>query len=364
MTVRRHVLNLGGKTVDVRIGVEALEELPRMLKGVVGAPRRAALVHAAALDEAILTTVRRALIDVGFKIEDVALAPEVDVSRAEAALTVWSQMTACGLTKDDLLVGVGDAPLCSLVAFCAHVWCGGMSSALIPLTLDAMVTAATVMRPLSVGAGPAVIETTPMPTLVVSDVSLLDAAPVDDLRLGYVTLMGSMLADSRKNWDAFGALIPRLNQRDALATIEAISIAQLGRRGVLMSAVPAARNALTYGVETARALRSCLGDNIPWYALLAEGMRFEARLAVDAAKLNPDIVFEQDDRFEDLGIEELRFTLDAEALIQTLKAVMAERSNRFMLALPKIPGTIRLTSVPDDVLERHAQAYVASRREA
>ena len=34
-----------------------------------------------------------------------------------------------------------------------------------------------------------------------------------------------------------------------------------------------------------------------------------------------------------------------------------------MLSLPKRPGTIRLSSVDDEVLARHAEAFLASRAE-
>ena len=39
------------------------------------------------------------------------------------------------------------------------------------------------------------------------------------------------------------------------------------------------------------------------------------------------------------------------------------RSNRSMLPLPAALGAIRLTSVEDEVLDRHAHAYLASRKE-
>ena len=92
-------------------------------------------------------------------------------------------------------------------------------------------------------------------------------------------------------------------------------------------------------------------------------MRFEARLAVEAAKFDVDAVFEQDDRFDDLGIEELPFKLDVDRFIDALKETNARYSNRLLFALPKNPGIIRLTAVTDDVLVRHASAYVASRAE-
>ena len=97
--------------------------------------------------------------------------------------------------------------------------------------------------------------------------------------------------------------------------------------------------------------------------LLSEGMRFEARLAHDACDFDIDYVFEVDDCLEDFGIEEFAFDLEPAAYIEEFRRQQFVRSNRSMLPLPAALGAIRLTSVEDEVLERHAHAYLASRKE-
>lgn len=109
-----------------------------------------------------------------------------------------------------------------------------------------------------------------------------------------------------------------------------------------------------------------LGDaasQVPAYQLLSEGMRFEARLAHDACDFDIDYVFEVDDCLEDFGIEELAFDLEPTAFIEEFRKQQFALSNRSMLPLPAALGAIRLTSVEDEVLERHAHAYLASRKE-
>ncbi len=138
---------------------------------------------------------------------------------------------------------------------------------------------------------------------------------------------------------------------------------QQARRNVVKAANPSARHALSYGRATARALARCLGPEAPGWALLSEGMRFEARLAVEAAGLDADIVFDQDDLFEDLGIEEYGFSLDAEDFVRALKEEHARRSNRFSPPASQIGGHHSVNGASDDVLMRHARAYVASRAE-
>ena len=128
-----------------------------------------------------------------------------------------------------------------------------------------------------------------------------------------------------------------------------------------MATNPSARHAFDFGKTGERTLRACLGDaasQVPVYQLLSEGLRFEARLAHDACDFDIDCVFEVDDCLEDFGIEELAFDLEPAAYIEEFV-----RSNRSMLPLPAALGAIRLTSVEDEVLERHAHAYLASRKE-
>ena len=51
-----------------------------------------------------------------------------------------------------------------------------------------------------------------------------------------------------------------------------------------------------------------------------------------------------------------------QGIIEALRAERFRVANRFQLALPKYPGVIRLSSIDDEVLERHARAFIASRK--
>ncbi len=68
------------------------------------------------------------------------------------------------------------------------------------------------------------------------------------------------------------------------------------------------------------------------------------------------------DHLEDLGIGELSFDIDPAEFIEALRAERVRVANRCQLALPKYPGVIRLSSIDDEVLERHARAFIASRQ--
>ena len=366
--IRRQLINFQNRSVDVRVGLGAFEELSRMFASAVGKPKRAMVVSNSAVSDRFGEIVEHALVDAGFAVSELSL----EVSPAGATLAdadaVFGALSANGITCDDLIVAVGDASMCSVVAWCANQWCGRTECALLPTTFDAMLTAATTMEPLVASATNALpaIAIRPEPGLVVCNLDLVREADPEDLKLGCAVLVGTMLSSSKSRWNQFSETVPEILAGEEVALVNAVQWSQTARKDVLMATNPSARHALDFGKTGERTLRTCLGDTaarVPAYQLLSEGMRFEARLAHDACGFDIDFVFEVDDCLEDFGIEELAFDLEPAAFIAEFRRQQFARSNRTMLPLPAALGAIRLNAVDDDVLERHAQAYLASRKE-
>lgn len=361
--IRRKLVNFPDTSCDYRVGPGALNELGPMVKSVVGVPKRAVIVCEEELADGVALTVSRALIDAGFSVSDLSLPAGEQPSTLTFAAQLLEALARTGATADDLIVAVGGAGLCGLTQFCARAWCGGTAAVLIPTTLDGMATVATSMPGLEVGGAPAMAWLPSRPAMVVADLDLVAAAPVKARRLGYLEFLTSALLDCRRAWDRLGEQIPRLLTADEVPLVDALSQAQSARLMAEKSVSPSARAARFFGTVTARALKSCLDGDIPWYRLLAEGMRFESRLGVEAGRFEPDDMFELDDRLEAFGIEELAFELEPARFVDALRAECFKRSNRFLLPLPQMVGSIRLTVVEDDLLNRHAEAYLASRAE-
>ena len=366
--IRRQLINFQNRSVDVRVGFNAFSELSRMFASVVGKPKRAMVVWNSAVSDCFGEIVEHALVDAGFAVSQLSL----EVSPAGATLAdadvVFGALSTNGITCDDLIVAVGDASMCSVVAWCANQWCGRTECALLPTTFDAMLTAATTMEPLVASASKALpaIALRPEPGLVVCNLDLVREVNPEDLKLGYAVLVGTMLSSSKSRWNQFSEMVPEILAGEEVALVNAVQWPQTARKDVLMATNPSARYALDFGKTGERTLRACLGDaaaHVPAYQLLSEGMRFEARLAHDACDFDIDYVFEVDDCLEDFGIEELAFDLEPTAFIEEFRRQQFARSNRTMLPLPAALGAIRLNAVDDDVLERHAQAYLASRKE-
>jgi len=366
--IRRQLINFQNRSVDVRVGLGAFEELSRMFASAVGKPKRAMVVWNAAVSERFGEVVDHALVDAGFAVPQLLLEVSPDGATLSDADVVFGALSANGITCDDLVVAVGDAATCSVVCWCANQWCGRTECALLPTTFDAMLTVATTMEPLVASGDHALpaIAVRPEPGLVVCNLDLVREAGPEDLKLGYAVLVGTMLSSSKSRWNQFSETVPEILAGEEVALVNAVQWSQTARKDVLMATNPSARHALDFGKTGERTLRVCLGKaaaQVPAYQLLSEGMRFEARLAHDACDFDIDYVFELDDCLEDFGIEELAFHLEPAAFIAEFRRQQFARSNRTMLPLPAALGAIRLNAVDDDVLERHAAAYLASRKE-
>ena len=363
MTVRRQLINFGKEHTDFRVGDGAFDDLPRMLRGTVARSQRAVLVAQEEALELCGETVRRSLVDAGFKVSEFVVAKGEKIATMDRAVKLFEALDEAHITAEDLVVALGDADACALVTFCANSWCGGVPYVMLPTTLDAMASSPTVMRGLDSGDSFSMVSLRPHATLVVCELNLVLGRPIEEVGLGLVQIVAAYLCESRRYWDRIEEVVSGLAGGTAGSYMVALAETQTSRVNSIKATSPSARTALLFGYTTACALHDCLGPDVPEYQLLAEGMRFEARLASEVMEFPVEEVFRIDDSFEELGIEELPFSLDTDEFIQAIKAERFKRSNRFMLPLPKRAGFVRLTAVDDEVLERHADAYLGSREE-
>lgn len=242
MTIRRKLLNFGTRSTDLRFGCGAFSELSKMLAGAVGRPCRAFMVADADLPEDLVLNVRRSLIDAGYRVDEVALDGEAASSFATVG-GLFVRLASFGLTAEDLVVGVGSAPVCSISAYIARSWCGGCACALVPTTLDAMIMAPTQMVPLSVGAHDAGVSLAPEVGLVICDLDLVRAFDSQRNGLGYVLMCAASLAESRKCWESFESTVEGMVAGSEVSLMEAFTSAHTSRMNTVKSASPSARRA-------------------------------------------------------------------------------------------------------------------------
>ena len=72
-------------------------------------------------------------------------------------------------------------------------------------------------------------------------------------------------------------------------------------------------------------------------------------------------MFTQDELLERLGVGTVEAEVEPGAFVEAIKRERFARTNRFMLALPRAIGRVRLTAVETETLTEHVGAWCASR---
>ena len=67
----------------------------------------------------------------------------------------------------------------------------------------------------------------------------------------------------------------------------------------------------------------------------------------------------QDELLSVLGLGTVSATVDPDALLHEMRACAHLRSNRFMLAVPRAFGRVRLATIEDARLKAHLEAWCA-----
>ena len=359
----RQWVSLPGGSCDVRLGTGVLDECTAVLKGAVGRPRASALVVGSGVDEDVVELLRRHLSDAGYTSE------RVDVPSGSAVRTVASaSQLLCDLgetliTADDLVVAVGDVDVCSLASYACSQWCGGTPLVMVPTGQTALVEAAVSPRGIDVGSRSRLLQVRPSVKHVLfdADVALADQ-PTEDAMMARVLMVVTAMCDSEA---AFSRLWDRTE--DICAGNREVLFDQLQdtvklRGKMLSSTALATRQSLSYGEAFAGALQRLVADLAPSTAR-AEALRFQARLACGEGLLEVDDVLAQDELLDSLELPMVSTSLDPDALIAAVRDVRFERSNRFLMGLPRQLGRVRLAAVSDERIAEHVAAWCASRAE-
>lgn len=362
VTRQRQWVTLRGTSMDLRVGAGLVETISNDLASAVGKPHAALIAAAPDTPADVVETLRRGLTDKGFAVSVVDLPDGEDAYPFAAVQGVYASLAEAGITSDDLVVALGHEGALSLAsAACAH-WCGQVLVGLIPLDYASAVTAATTPRPLDVPGHARMVAYPGSARFEICDVDLLDALSTeDDVLLCRAHMVATAMADSAKAfeklWDAADDIVA--HDRNRIAEFLATTVK--GRGKIVASSSVAIRQSIDYGQSLRRALREVVSPDVPESTLLAEALRFAARLAAAGETLSIDDMFTQDELLERFGLGTVACEVDADALLAAIEAERYARTNRFMLALPRALGRVRLSAVNPETLDEHVRVWCATR---
>ncbi len=359
VTRQRQWVTLRGTSMDARVGAGLLVDMAHDIRSVVGKPKACALAHEPAAPAEMVETLRRGLTDQGFLVHKIELEAGEKARSVEAAAKVQAALAEVDITADDLVVAVGDVDSLSVMAFVCPTWCAGVPLVEVPLSLTAAVVAGATPRALSVAGHEAMVGLDAQTRFEICDLDVLcrDANPAEDALLAYAFMVATAMSDCEKAvsklWDRADDIV----SGDANALAEQLSETIKSRGKVVASSSLAIRQSIAYGQVFASALRGLVPADVPASAILAESLRFSARLSVGLEDLSVDDMFTQDELLDKFGLGYVEAQVNAAELIDAIKAECFKRTNRLMLPLPRALGRVRLAAVDDELLREHVGAW-------
>lgn len=358
--LRRQWISLPHGSCDARVGEGAVSVISPTLHVTTSERPRCAYLVEEGVSPELVEAVRRELVDAGYEVmhHNVALGAR---SYADAA-RLLETLEKDGITADDLVFALGGVDTLSLACHAAGCWVGGVRLALMPLDAQALLEAPVTPRWLSCGDKPAMVAVEPCAKQVFFDPSVSEIRATSETSLMARALMvATAVAESERSfsrlWDNASALME--GDKGTLATLLAETLKSRGH--LVSSTALAVRQSATYGLDVMRALAVCV-PSAPASTLLAEALRFSARISAGLGKLSVDDMFAQDDLLQALGLPELVCDVEPAQLVDALRAVRFERTRRFLVSIPQQLGRVRYTAVDDGMLLEHVTAWCESHR--
>jgi 3-dehydroquinate synthase len=275
----------GDRPYDVVVGSGLLGELPAMIGPDVA---RVAVIHPRAL-RVTGEAVRDDLMSQGYEAHAVEVPDAEDAKTAEVAAFCWSVLGRIGMTRSDVIVGVGGGATTDLAGFVAATWLRGVRCVLIPTTVLGMVDAAVGGKTgINTAEGKNLVGAFHPPAGVLCDLATLASLPANE----YVT----GLAEVVKAGFIADPVILDLIEQDPVeaARPDGKHVAELVERSVRMKAdVVAAdlresgmREILNYGHTLGHAIEKL--ERYQWRhgAAVSIGMVFAAELGRIAGRLD------------------------------------------------------------------------------
>lgn len=359
---KRQWVTLRGSSMDLRVGAGIVDGIAHDISSAIGRPRACALAVEPGAPADLVETLRRGLTDQGFQVHVFDLPAGEEAHAFSSIEKVFAGLAEAGITSDDLVVAVGhEGALSHAGVACAH-WCGQVMIAEVPLDLASAITAAVTPRGLDIAGRQRMVVLDGTARFEICDLDVLLAnSTEEDVLFARAMMVAAAMADSDKAVGALWDAADEVAAGDKCALVSALTECIRSRGKVVSSSSVAIRQSAEYGQTLRRALRAVLGVGEPESALLADAMRFAARLSVAGENLSIDDMFTQDELLERLGLGTVKAAVDADELVAAIQKERFARTNRFMLALPRALGRVRLTAVETETLTEHVRAWCASR---
>jgi len=312
-----------------------------------------------------LEPVRTGLEEAGFTVSVLEVAAGEQSKDYTVAHELWENLARQGLHRDGLIVALGGGMVGDLAGFVASTYLRGVDCIQIPTTLLAMVDSSVGGKTaINLAAGKNLVGSFAQPLLVVVDLNTLTTLPACEWDNGLAEIAKSALLEGGQLYSWLNEYADDLRKQGKGAVQQAVvrTLAFKGRVVVADEKEAGVRECLNYGHTFAHALENVAGyGTISHGRAVAEGMRFAATLAQEAADVSEAYKIEQNTLLEALGLVEFCDYYPADDLFEAMVSDKKVRNNEMRFVFVTDPGTWKTVVVDVDLLKIHLILWAQAR---
>jgi 3-dehydroquinate synthase len=356
MTTQRLKVTLDtGSSYDIRVGTGLLAKLGEHVGAATASPAgRAVVITDSNVGPLYLQQTREALSTAGFEVFDLTV-PAGEISKSlEVAGELFDALGLLNIGRDGLIVALGGGMVGDLAAFVASTWLRGISCVQVPTSLLAMVDSAVGGKTaINIKAGKNLVGSFKQPIYVQADLMTLKTLPTAQWDNGLAEVAKSAIIAGGEFYSWLSAEATRLCSHEETIVQAAIVQAMSFKAGVVArdERETGLRECLNYGHTFAHALEAASEFAIPHGRAVAEGIRFAARLAVEAIGAPAEFALQQEALLDALGLAPIEATFSADELYQRMYTDKKVRGGELRFVLASAPGEWQTIAVDPDLVK-------------
>lgn len=350
---------------DVRIGPGLLDGLGEYARSVTSAGE-ALVVSDSHVAPLYLDRVKGSLHEARFRVVDITIPAGETSKTLNCAGEIWEAMAQSGFARDSVVVALGGGVIGDIAGFVAACYMRGTDIIQVPTTLLAMVDSSVGGKTgINLEAGKNLVGAFKQPIHVCASTDVLATLPEREWVCGCAEIAKSALIESDDFFFWLGGEAASLAQREEAVVTEAIARSVIFKANVVAVDTresKGVRECLNYGHTFGHAIESVAGYGVFSHgAAVAEGMRFAARLSVDVLGASTDFVSAQDELLDSLGLYELDWSAQPEALLEAMMHDKKVRGGTLRFVLARDIGQWEVVEVGREKVLEHLNAWFTSK---
>lgn len=263
-------------------------------------------------------------------------------------------MAEAGYGRDTVVVAVGGGVMGDLAGFVASVYMRGVPVIQVPTTLLAQVDSSIGGKTgVDLRHGKNLAGTIWQPLAVIADTACLSTLPDAEWAAGFGELAKSAMLAGDDEMGELELTAPALMAGEEAAISAAVLMAARFKAGVVSGdeRENGAREQLNYGHTLAHALERELGyGTLSHGVVVAEGIRFAARLSARLVGAPEHWVSRQEHLLDALGLHRRAYEVEPRALLDAMHADKKARRGTVRFVLSDGPGRWSAEAVDDGML--------------